>query len=54
VNSFQGVQSGAGLLKINYDDESPLEQALRKRADRLKDKTYTPTKDELEQNDTEE
>lgn len=54
MNSFQGIQSGQGLLKTSYDDdESPLSIVMRKRADKLKEKTIEPTKNELEQNEEE-
>lgn len=54
MNNFQSIESGQGLLKTTYDNgDSPVERALRKRADKLKEKTYTPTKDELELNQEE-
>jgi hypothetical protein len=55
MNNFQSMQSGQGLLKDVYDSDgdSPVERALRKRAQKLKEKTIEPTKDELEQSETE-
>lgn len=54
MNSFQTIESGKGLLKDQYAEETPVSRALRKRADKLKEKTYVPTKKELEQTDDEE
>lgn len=51
MNNFQSIDSGDGLLKINYD---PMYQALKKRRDGLTDKIMVPTKDKLEGTDEEE
>lgn len=48
MNEFQDTTSGAGLLKINYDDESPLSRAMKKRRKSLEDRTITPSKDQIE------
>lgn len=55
MNNFQGIQSGQGILKANYDNEGNNTQleALRRRRNNLTDKITTPTKDKLEGNEEE-
>jgi len=49
ADQFQGVQSGQGLLKNNYDNgKTPLDQAMKKRVLDMKKKIMIPTKDEIE------
>ena len=48
MNQFQDTSSGEGLLKINYDNESPLSRAMKKRRKNLEDRLATTSKDKLE------
>lgn len=50
MNNFQGIQSGAGLLKQVYNGPSktPTEEALRRRLKRSSDKILVQTKEEIE------
>lgn len=48
MNSFQDTTSGQGLLKTNYDGESDISRAMRKRRKTLEDQTVSLTKDDVE------
>ncbi len=48
-DQFQSIQSGAGLLKDNYDDDkNPISAALRRRSERLRDKVKSEQQDPKE------
>lgn len=53
MNSFQSIESGVGLLRKNYNEDTPIANALHKRVQKLKEKTIEPTKEELEQSEDE-
>lgn len=48
MNEFQSIQSGQGLLKDNYNEDTPISNALRKRRKKLEDKVIVPSKEDAE------
>lgn len=55
MNNFQSIQSGQGMLKTAYPSsgENPVLTALKRRRDNLTNKVTTPTKDKIEDSESE-
>lgn len=48
MNQFQSIESGAGILKKDYETSSPEIEALKRRRAKLTDQLAVPSKEELE------
>lgn len=48
MNQFQSIESGAGILKKDYESSSPQIEALKRRRAKLTDQLTTSTALELE------
>lgn len=48
MNQFQSIESGAGILKKDYESSSPQIEALKRRRAKLTDQLKISTKEESE------